>query len=73
MSFRQNPFHKSVFGMHITYCLHQKKTSQGTVAPLTTVIPRKHSLQYYTLLILLTESKANLSRAITRQHRNVAQ
>ena len=53
-----------------------KKTSQDTVAHLTKVIPRKHSLQYYTLWMLLTESKANLSRAVTRQHRqhrNLAQ
>ena len=54
--------------MHITHCLYQK-TSQGTVAHLTKVGPRKHSLQHYTLLIPLTESKANLSRAVTRQHR----
>ena len=61
--------------MHITYCLY-KKTSQGTEAHLRKDIPRNHSLQYYTLLILLTESKANLSRAVRRQHRqhrNVAQ
>ena len=54
----------------------KKKASQGTVAHLTTVIARKHSLQYYTLLILLTQSKAYLSKAVTRQHRqprNVAQ
>ena len=45
--------------MHITYWLYQKKASQGTVADLATVtvIARKQSLQYYTLLILLTESK----------------
>ena len=53
-----------------------KNASQGTVAHLITVIARKHSLQYCTLLILLTENKAYLSRAVTRQqrqHRNVAQ
>ena len=65
MSFRPNPFHKNVLWM---------KASQGTVAHLTTVtvIARKHSLPNYTMLILLTESKANLSRAVTRQHNNVA-
>ena len=55
--------------MYITLFIQEKKASQGTVAHLTTVIARKHSLQFYTLLILLTESKANLSRAVTRQHR----
>ena len=75
MSFRPNPFHKicSLNAYNILFV--QKKTSQGTVAHLTTVtvIARKHSLPYFTMLILLTESKANLSRAVTRQHKNVAQ
>ena len=75
MSFRPNPFHKNVLGMHITYCVYQKKASQGTVAHLTTVtvIAKRHKLPYFTMLTLLTESKANLSRAVTRQHKNIAE
>ena len=75
MSFRPNPFHKKCSLNAYNILFVPKKASQGTVAHLTsvTVIARKHSLQYYTLLILLTESKANLSRAVTRQHKNVAQ
>ena len=74
MNFRPNPFHKKCSLNAYNILFVPKKASQCTVAHLITgtVIARKQSLQYYTLLILLTESKAILSRAVTRQHKNVA-
>ena len=60
MSFRPNSFHKKISLNAYNILFVPKKASQCTVAHLTTgtVIARKHSLQYYTLLMLLTESKS---------------